>query len=402
VKNWKSVLWVVWSANLFTSTGITMILPFLPMFIEEMGVSDPGEIVLWAGAVFSVQSVTSVLFQPLWGAWADRRGYKGALLFSGVGIASMTFLMGFAAAPWQLLTLRFINGMFAGFNALTRSFIASITPVEHAGKALGTLHTGMTAGMLLGPLLGGVLAGMFGIRTVFFITGGLILLSVLVVGVFVKEAKRERGQEQGQEKAEDKGKWSDLRPLLPVFAAISMTQVAMMSLQPIVPVFAGMLYSGEHMELITGLVISISGVGTLIGSPILGWISDRFGPRWVLILSMLACAVSFIPQALAQSIAMLLAARFALGLFMGGMLPTLNVFIRKMAPRHMHARAFGLSTSSQFSGNLIGPMLGSVVASAFGIRYVFWVTMILLLINIAFIYGNRKIREYGGASAAES
>jgi DHA1 family multidrug resistance protein-like MFS transporter len=73
-----------------------------------------------------------------------------------------------------------------------------------------------------------------------------------------------------------------------------------------------------------------------------------------------------------------------------------------MAPRHMHARAFGLSTSSQFSGNLIGPMLGSVVASAFGIRYVFWVTMILLLINIAFIYGNRKIREYGGASAAES
>ncbi|NGQ96614.1 multidrug efflux MFS transporter [Brevibacillus sp. SYP-B805] len=390
--NWKRTLWILWAANFIAVSGVSLIIPFLPLFIEELGVHQMAEVAQWTGWIFAAQSVTAVIFQPLWGSLADKYGRKVMLLRAGIGMGVMTIIMGFANAPWQLLVLRLVNGIFSGFISMSISLQASVTPDEHSGKALGTLQTGQMAGSLIGPLGGGVLAEVFGFRSVFVITGLLLLLASLIVAMFVKENVSAKSW---QIKAEGNGAaaaaWAELLPLLPVFIATMVTQVGMMSIQPILTIYTKMLYHGSHLELIAGLVVAMAGIANLIGSPLLGRIGDRIGQRKVLILSLTMAAVTFVPQALTHSILVLLVSRFLLGLFVGGMLPSLNVLVKKLAPRQMQAKAFGFNSSSQFLGNLLGPLIGSSVAASYDIRYVFYITMGVLLSNALLILCSRKL-----------
>ncbi len=368
--------------------GTSLIIPFLPLFVEDLGVHKLSAVEQWSGWIFASQMLTGAIFQPLWGSLADKYGRKPMLLRAAIGMGIMTILMGFVTAPWQLLVLRFVNGVFAGFISMSISLQASITPNEHSGKALGTLQTGQVAGTLIGPLIGGVLAELLGFRTVFIVTGILLLFASLIVMAFVHE----HIPEQLVVRKFSKGaKWSVLKLLLPVFIATLVTQLGMMSIQPILTIYTNLLYHGTHIALIAGVVVAVTGIANLIGSPILGKFSDMVGPKKILTVSLVMAAASFIPQVLARSITMLIVGRFLLGLFVGGMLPSLNVLVKKFAPEEMQAQAFGLNSSFQFFGGLVGPLLGGTIAAAYDIHYVFYVTMGILLLNAFLILTNRKL-----------
>jgi DHA1 family multidrug resistance protein-like MFS transporter len=390
---WKRTLWILWTANFIAVAGVSLILPFLPLYIEELGVNSTSGIVLWSGWIFATQSLTAVIFQPVWGAFADKHGRKVMLLRASIGMGFMTILMGFVGAPWQLLVLRLINGVFSGFISMSISLQASVTPDEHAGKALGTLQTGQMAGSLIGPLAGGLLAEAFGFRSVFIITGIMLLASSVVVMMFVKEVPSgARVKGSGNETRKPSvGNAKLLIPLIPVFVATMVTQLGMMSIQPILTVYTKMLYHGIHLEFIAGLVVAVAGIGNLIGSPVLGRYSDRIGQRKIIMFSLVMSALTFLPQALTDNIGVLIASRFLLGLFVGGMLPSLNVLVKKLAPRHIQAQAFGYNSSAMFLGNLIGPLLGGAIAAAYNIRYVFYMTMGVLLVNAVIVGLNRGL-----------
>lgn len=388
---WKRTLWILWTSNFIAVAGVSLIIPFLPLYIEELGVHQLRDINLWSGWIFAAQSVTAVIFQPLWGAMADKYGRKLMLLRAGIGMAVMTILMGFVDAPWQLLVLRLINGVFSGFISMSISLQASVTPNEHAGKALGTLQTGQMAGSLIGPLIGGILAEAVGFRYVFVLTGMLLLAASIVVMIFVDKGAPLRSKEK--ENSRLAGNWRLMVPLIPVFVATMVTQIGMMSIQPILSIYTKLLYHGVHLEFIAGLVVSITGVANLIGSPLLGRFGDRVGQRKILIFSLVMSGLTFIPQALTHNITVLLIGRFLLGLFVGGMLPSLNVLVKKLAPQEVQARAFGFNSSSQFLGNLIGPLLGSTVSAMFDIHYVFYITMGVLFANALMLLFNRKLEQ---------
>ncbi|HET7560248.1 MAG TPA: MFS transporter, partial [Limnochordia bacterium] len=168
-------------------------------------------------------------------------------------------------------------------------------------------------------------------------------------------------------------------------------QAGMMSIEPIVTIYAKTLYTGAHLTLIAGLVVAMSGMANLVGAPTLGRWGDVIGQRKVLVLALCAASLMYIPQALAGGIGTLLVGRFLLGLFIGGMIPSLNVLVKKLAPAELQATAFGFNSSSTFLGNFIGPLLGSSVAVAYGIRSVFYVTMAILLLNAVMIGFNKKL-----------
>lgn len=385
--NWKRTLWILWVANFFVTAGMSLVIPFLPLYIEKLGVHQLQEIERWSGWVFSAQFFMSVICQPIWGRFADRHGRKIMLLRAGIGMGVVTALMGAVGNVWQLLLLRFFNGIFAGFISMSVSLQASITPNEHSGQALGMLQTGAIAGNLIGPLIGGVLAETIGFRAVFFCTGGLLIFASIVVLIFVHE----QHQPGVCAKNPQKDGFMQLKPLYPVFVASIFTQVGMMSIEPIVSIYAKTLYTGAHLTLIAGLVVAMSGIANLIGAPTLGRLGDRIGQRKVLMLALCAAACMYVPQALATSIGVLLVGRFLLGLFIGGMIPSLNVLVKKKAPKELQATAFGYNSASTFLGNLIGPLVGSSVAAAYGIKNVFYVTMMILLVNAVMIYFNRNL-----------
>lgn len=385
--NWKRTAWILWAANFSVMAGMSLVVPFLPLYIEQLGIHQLPDIERWSGWVFSAQFITAFLFQPIWGAFADRHGRKLMLLRAGFGMGIVTASMGLVGAPWQLLLLRMLNGVFGGFIAMSVSLLASVTPEEHSGRALGLLQTGTVAGSLVGPLAGGLLAETIGIRAVFYVTGALLLVASVIVMLFVHEPRQPARQRAGGRTGV-----RELLPLIVVFAASMTTQVGMMSIEPIVTLYAKTMYHGRHLTLIAGLVFATSGIANIIGSPLLGRLGDRIGQRRILVVSLLMAAVAFVPQALATSIAILLAGRFALGLFVGGMIPSLNVLVKKLAPPQGLATAYGINSSALFLGNLIGPLIGSSVAASYGIRSVFFVTMSVLLLNALLVAFSRRLQ----------
>lgn len=152
-------------------SSLSCVTPFLPLYLQQMGLTDPKEVLSWTGLIYAANLVTAFLFSPIWGKLADRYGRKSMLVRSGIGMAVTITLMGFVTSPLQLLILRLINGMMTGFSPAAIAFTATNTPPERSGYALGILHASAVGGTICGPLLGSLLAVHFGFRAVFSSTG---------------------------------------------------------------------------------------------------------------------------------------------------------------------------------------------------------------------------------------
>lgn len=387
---WKKNLAVLWFGQLLVMGGMTLILPFLSLFLqEELGIHNTHAAATWAGVIFAGNFVTSFLFQPLWGKLSDRYGSKIMLLRSGFGMAIVMVLMGFVQNPWQLLALRLLNGTISGFNPAATSIVAKMTPQERIGFAMGTLQSGGIAGTLLGPLIGGILADHIGFRAIFYVTGVCLFLASLLTTFIVKEAPA-TAPKNGQPTM---SVYAGIRSLIQIpqimvlVTATFLIQFAMLGPMPVMPLYVKQLLGEHHpnIALWAGMVGSAAGLSNMFASPLLGKLSDRIGQRRVLLMSMAGAALMFIPQALATTVPMLLVSRFLQGIFLGGLIPSVNALLRKHSPQGMEARVISLNSSTLSLGNMVGPIIGGVLSSYTGLAGVFVVSAFMLVINIIWV-----------------
>ncbi|MDF2911672.1 MAG: transporter, partial [Sporolactobacillus laevolacticus] len=193
---------------------------------------------------------------------------------------------------------------------------------------------------------------------------------------------------------------------LAMFITTFMVQLANMSIQPIITVYVKILSPGStHLELMSGIVVAAAGLASVISAPFLGKLSDKIGPRRILVYSLLFTGVIFIPQAFVSNAWQLTVLRFMLGLATAGILPSINTLVKKMAPASITGQLFGYNQSAQFLGTLGGSLLGGHMAAAFGIKYVFFSTSLLLFINAGWVVASEvlvKKRERKIEAAAHS
>ena len=385
---WQINLIVLWIGQFLVMSGMTMITPFLPLYIQEMGLSDPHQIAMWSGFIFAGNFVTSFLFQPIWGGLSDRYGRKVMLLRSGFGMAIVMTLMGFATSPWQLLGLRIMNGVISGFMPAAVALMSTNTPKEKMGVAMGTLQSGGVAGSILGPFIGGLMAEWVGFRPIFYITGPLLFFASLLAMFLVKEnfdaaAAKKKANISTIEGFKEIKKTKELPAL---YAVTFVIQFSMLSSMTLIPLFVQDLHGkGEMLAFYSGLVGSITGFSNMIASPLLGRLSDRIGSVKILAVCLVGAAISFIPQALVTNIWQLFAARFMLGVFMGGMLPSVQTLISGFAPKGMESRAYSFNTSALSLGNMLGPVIGGLLSGWIHIQGLFIMAAILLFANALWV-----------------
>src|SRR5476651_146122 len=185
--NWKRNLFVAWIGCFLTGAAFSLVMPFLPLYIETLGVTGHESLNMWSGLVFSITFLFSAIASPFWGGLADRKGRKIMLLRSALGMAIVMALMGFAQNIWQFLVLRALLGLLGGFVPNANALIATQIPRNKSGWALGTLSTGAVSGALIGPLVGGLLADTYGLRPVFFITACVLFLCFLMTLYCIRE-----------------------------------------------------------------------------------------------------------------------------------------------------------------------------------------------------------------------
>ena len=392
---WQRTLWAMVGIQFIMTAAFSMLTPIMPLFLPVLGVASPSAVALWAGVLAGTTSFVAAFASPLWGRLADRHGRKLMLLRSSIAVGVFAALMGAAMNVWQIFACRALMGMFAGFSSTAIALVASQAPEQRLGFALGWLSTGQLVGSLVGPLIGGFLADATGsYRIPFYCTAATIAVSTGFVWFGVRERFVLTAQARGG-RALLSGLIAVARSpgLLALFFVLLMTQFGARTVQPVVTLFVKELL-GDRPDLATlsGIAFSITGLANIVATPFLGNKSDKIGYRRVLLIALLGAGLTTLPQAFAGSYWAFTAQRFAVGLFIGGILPTANALVGRLVPREQRGTVYGITASAMFLGNSLGPLSGGAVAAAFGLRWVFLVTAAVLLANLIWVY--YRVPEY--------
>ncbi|MBU8917920.1 MFS transporter [Bacillus sp. FJAT-29953] len=372
----------MWFANFFVAGSMTMVLPFISLYIESLGNFSEKYVQHWSGLTFGITFVSAFLFSPIWGRIGDRYGRRKILIISGMGMAFSILLIGFAQSVWQLFMLRFFMGFFSGFIPMSQALISTQTPKEIAGRVLGTLQTGSITGSLLGPMLGGILADTFGYADTFKWTSVTIFLSALLV-LAVKEVRMEvkKGVRSYYSSKEVVQHIIHNPIMLTVLLISALVQIAHFSIQPILSLFVGELHGPKNIAFYSGIAFSAAGLGNLLMSRRWGKIADRHGYIKVLVVLLFLAGIIYLPGAAVTNLWQLVIIRFVLGVAIGGIIPVRIAYIRQEAPLAMQGEVLGYNNSLRFLGNIIGPMLGGVISGYLGFSAVFISTSALLIIS---------------------
>ncbi|WP_238583385.1 MFS transporter [Shouchella tritolerans] len=380
----KRNLLIMWFANFFVSASMTMVIPFLSLYIESLGHYNVDEVQRWAGYVFAVAFLVAFLVAPLWGKVGDRFGRKKVLLGTGFGIALSVFLMGYVHSAEQLFVLRAFMGLATGFIPASMALIAAQSSKKTAGEMLGTLQTGTVSGGLLGPLFGGLIADTVGMELTFLLTSSILLIATVLVLFGVKEVVyEEKGERKRKYRSKEVlGRIVKSPLLLMVMFVALIVQMALFSVQPLLALYVNQIaHTTENMAFLAGAAFSITGLGNLMLTRTWGQFGDRIGHEKVMLILLLLSGLLFIPQAFVGSLWQLIVLRFLFGMAVGGLLPCTTAFIRQACPVAMQGEVLGYNQSFRFLGNVLGPVLGGMIASGYGIPYVFISAGLLFLMT---------------------
>lgn len=410
LKPWHRTLWVVFFAQLMTAVGFSVIFPFLPLYVADLGTNTGLSIEFWAGMVFSAQGFTMMIASPFWGAIADRYGRKLMMQRALFGGAIIILLMAFARSAEELVFLRAIQGMITGTVAAANALVAAQTPRQHTGFAMGVIQVGLWGGVSLGPLLGGILADTFGFRVPFIVTAAALLLSGLLVTFLIREEFTQEQKQAGRKKR-FRDEWahvlsmpgvvqtyvirflgglsrSMIVPITPLFI-MALLLSGELATRPPIPNTASfldvILPGGEGISTYTGLVVGIASAASTLSAVYLGRLGDRIGHRIVLMGSALVAMIFYFPQALVTAPWQLLLLQAITGLAMGGLVAAPSALLARYTDPGEEGAVYGLDNSVIAGARALAPLLGAGIAVTFGLRATYASLGLLFVVVLGFV-----------------
>ena len=370
--HWRQTLCILFVAQFLSMIGFAFVLPFLPFYVRELGITDERMVPVWAGVLVASGSLVMAFFSPLWGWLSDRYGRKIMVERAMFGGAVITFAMGLVTDVWQLLFLRILSGATTGTISASIALVSSVVPRQRLGYALGLMQVAVFLGMTLGPWIGGILADLAGYRLT-FMAGGVILL---LGGAFVLFGTRERFVRPSVEKLAKGDRmlsllaYSGFPAMLALFFFFNFT---VHFVAPILPLFIETMCDPARggVASTTGLLFAISGGAAAMAAGGVGYLGDRIGHRRILLCHLLLTAVIILLHGAAQGILHLVLLRALYGLAAGGILPTMNALVGRLIPQESYGKAYGLTSSMISLGMAAGPFFGGMMASYWGYRWPF-------------------------------
>jgi len=393
-------LYICWLGCFIAASSFSLVMPFLPQFIAELGVHE--NLYTWSGWIYSITFVSSAIMQPIWGNLADRYGRKVMVIRSGLVIGIINVLMSFTTSPKQLFFLRMLNGAFAGFIPSAIALVATSTPAERVGRALALIQTGTAAGNILGPMIGGALADLLGIRSSMRAAGGIIWTATLLVALGVRE-RIPPTQGERTSPIQDLKVAVTSQALLALLVSTVLINASIQSLEPILTKFVPSLRQDALVSWATrlifgrtdvyatvaGFIFSLPAIATVLTAPRWATVGDRIGYPKLLASGLLLAGLLVLPQSLVATTGQLIVLRFLYGVMTAAVQPSINATLSDVVHPSFRGRAFGINTSAMNIGAVLGPLLGGYVADHLGPRMVFVTTGVLQM--VASIWVQRRL-----------
>ena len=379
-------VWIITISMTILAVCYTMIIPFLPIYLLELGVSKD-DVALWSGLVFGITFLIAGIMAPIWGKIADNKGKKRMALRAGFAIAVSYFLIGLVTDQYQLLLGRAFVGFANGFYPAAMTMVSLSVDEKRVGRALGIFQMGLILGNVIGPFLGGAVESVVGMRPVFYVSGIAVFIATLAVLFFVKEPRI------ASKKIEDTTATKQKTSLREDFKAVSekpvlvrllwiffFMQCAIMMLQPILALYVGdMQGTMEGAAIISGSILSIGGLAGALTTNLWVRIGERRGYFQTISYCMIGSGIVLLLQSLPVGIWWFGVLQVLIGSCIVGINPSLSAAVTLNTEPGFRGRMFGMTTTAQQFGSMVGPVFASLVSTYIGISYVFSITGALLL-----------------------
>ena len=382
-------VWIITASMTVLAICYTMIIPFLPIYLLELGVPK-ADVALWSGLVFGITFLIAGIMAPIWGKIADNKGKKRMALRAGFAIAVSYVLIGMVTDQYQLLMGRALVGFANGFYPAAMTMVSLSVDEKQVGRALGIFQTGLILGNVIGPFLGGAVESVVGMRPVFYISGIAVFIATLAVLFLVKEPKLEVENTTSKEQSKQPVKATSLREdfksvqeqhvLIRLLWIYFFMQCVIMMLQPILALYVGdMQGTMEGAAIISGTILSIGGLAGSLTTNIWVRLGERRGYFRTISYCMLGSGVVLLLQSLPVGIWWFGVLQVLIGSCIVGINPSLSAAVTLNTEPGFRGRMFGMTTTAQQFGSMVGPVFASIVSTYIGISYVFSITGLLLL-----------------------
>lgn len=384
---WRRTLYVIWLAQFIAMVGMSLVVPFLPFYIRDLGVTREEDVALWSGIVFSGPFLFSFFLTPIWGYLGDRYGRKLMVVRAIFGLAISQALIGFSQSVEMLLFFRMLQGAISGFIASALALVSATTPSEKSGYAISILQAAIASGNVVGPLLGGTLADAMGYRPVFFIVAGFCTVAGILVVTLVHEERQPSPRGAARTSLVGNFRYAyRSRSIRHALMTIFLAQMGVLMLQPIFALYVEMLEPNEaYLATIAGAVFAVPGLFMVIGSPWWGQRNDKKSYKKNLTLALSGTAAAYIAQGFCTDVFQLIPFRALQGFCMAGMLPALFSYVSKNTALIRRGGVMGIASSFQVLANMIGPTGGGLVAAGLGLRETCFIAGGVLLVTVVYL-----------------
>jgi MFS transporter, DHA1 family, multidrug resistance protein len=390
---WEKNLYAVWVAQFLALAGANLVFPFIPFFIQDLGVESKSSAALWSGVAGTATGVMLFVSSPLWGSLADRFGRKNMLLRAYAGALVTITAQALVTSLWQLIALRALQGAFVGTIPAATALIAAGTPQRRMAYALGLVQMAVFTSQTIGPVVGGLLAEAVGFRWTFALGGIMYAISFVLCWALVEEHFVRPAPGDRPSYLENLRTVMRVPSMLLLITVMFLVSSAAVFVRPVVPlVVEG--FTDSSVATKSGFVFAAVALTSAIAAVVAGRLAERTGYRNALVVATFGAGLAYIPIAYADSLPPLLVLFAAVGIFSGAMIPMVNALIGASAPAGKHGSAFGLVGSAQALSFAVAPLLGGVTAKQFGIHAGFPVIGCLLVAVSALVW--LTVREPSG------
>jgi MFS family permease len=374
------------SAGFIGFTGFTLVMPFLPLYIAELGTTDVGDIALWTGLTLGATPAVTAISAPLWGRVGDKYGSKVLVIRSLTAFILTKAAMAFVTAPWQLFALRALLGVFAGYGALTISMAAQSAPRDKMPQAIGTVQTGHRLGPAIGPVIGGLLAPAVGLRNSFLVAAACYAVAMLLIIVNYKEPldtsvpRRVRG---GWEVFSHLVRLPGfLLALLVIFGLQSVDR----SFGPVLPLFVAQLgVDPARVPIVAGVLFSLGAVSAAAGSQLAPRLLKKRTAKSTIVAGTIIGAIALAIIVAAPGLWIFGAAIAVAGVAIGTSTTAIYSVAGGLLPADAHATGFGVMTTASLLGLAVSPVIAGIIGAS-GLRIVFVADVFLMVALSLFVW----------------
>jgi len=393
-------VWLITIGHAFTHWYPGTFYVLLPLIGSELHLSYAQ-----IGSILTVQYVTGAISNLPGGLVVDRVGRKGLLMAVSLFWVGIPYLlMGFATAYWMLLCCSALVGMGNNlWHPTAIPLLGSRFPTRR-GLAMALHGMGANVGDALAPLAAGALLALFGWRDVVMmnVLPGMLMALFLLIHF----GRPQPGDELAARRATASGTLRAIRELarnrtvtmLSVGSAFrTVTQMALLTF---LPVFLAREL-GYPATWIGGAMFALQAAG-FVAAPIAGHLSDRMGPRQVIMSSMAMSAVVLLFMAFAGGSAAFVFFIAFLGFFLFAVRAVLQAWLLEATPPEMAGTAVGMLFGMQSIGAAVGPLLAGVVADRYGLTDTFYFLAFTIVIANVFMLFTPAPAPAPAAAAAKA